>query len=319
MKVLITGIGGFVAPHVAREFESHGHEVWGTGLTASRDYSLPLERQVIGDLTHAGQWDRLMSKIVPDAIVHLAAQSNPARSWQIPKETFEANVLLPIDMLEAAARGVRPPRIVLISSSDVYGNPTLEELPVVESNCPRPHNPYAVSKLAAEMCCRLYAERLGLELVVLRPFSHTGQGQTPMFVVPAFARQIALIEMGKADCLTHGDLDACRDFSDVRDVARAYRMVAESDLTEGTFNVCSGRSISIREILEILRESCRREVRTKVDERLVRGDPPLPFRGSHKALKRATGWEPRHSMRETLEWVLNEQRELAKYAMERPS
>ncbi|MBX3728257.1 MAG: GDP-mannose 4,6-dehydratase [Candidatus Sumerlaeia bacterium] len=309
MRVLVTGIGGFVGPHLAVELAAHGHEVWGAGVNVPRDNVVPAERVILGDLARAGQWDRVLGESEPQVVVHLASQSHPGVSWEIPRETFEANVLLTIGLVQAAGRVAPLPRILYISSSDVYGIPE-DHAPLTEDSPAQPANPYAVSKLAAEHCLRLYAGRLGMSVAVARPFSHTGPGQTARFVVPAFARQVALVEAGRAETLEHGDLGAHRDFSDVRDVVRAYRLLVEHTGASGVYNIASGRCVTIGAVLESLCRLSRRPVTTHFDPRRSRGERPSAVQGDASRLARETGWQPQIPLEETLRAVLDEQREL---------
>jgi GDP-4-dehydro-6-deoxy-D-mannose reductase len=310
MRLVVTGIGGFVAPHLVRELESHGHTVWGAGLTASPDAALPPDRMILGDLGRPGHWDRVLGESEPQAVIHLASQSNPALSWEIPHETFDANVILTIELVQAAARLAHPPRILYVSSSDVYGIPPGGE-PLTEASQLNPMNPYGVSKIAAESCARLYGARLGVDVLIARPFSHTGPGQTPRFVVPAFARQVALAECGKAERIEHGDLRSHRDFLNVADVVRAYRLLVETPSASGIYNICSGRSVEIASILKALCAMAKSPVATHFDERRARGEKPSVVHGDFARLHSATGWAPSIALEETLRAVLDEQREHA--------
>ncbi len=309
MKILVTGIGGFVAQHLVAELADHGHEVWGTGLFAfNSNDGIDQNRYLQADLTDREAMARVLNTVNPARVIHLAAQSNPAKSWDIPELTFECNVIMTIELVREVAKLSTLPKLIVISSSDVYGTPTHEDLPLSEQSPLRPSNPYSVSKEAAEQSARLYGQRLGVDVIVLRPFSHTGPGQTDQFVVPAFARQIALIESGKADVLAHGDLAAHRDFTDVRDVVRAYRLVAESDMQEGTFNVCSGKSISIQSILDSLCRLSSVPIKTRQDSARVRNDKILEISGNGSALENAVGWKPAITFDKTLRDVLDDQR-----------
>lgn len=310
MRILITGAGGFVAPHLARELAQHGHEAWGTDRSGAGRPRFGGERFIVADLCSPTDVARLFDVSAPECVIHLAAQSNPAASWNMPDDTFRANVAAVCTLAEEAGRCKETRRVVFVSSSDVYGAPRAEELPVTERNPLRPATPYAVSKIAGESCLHLYAKRAGLEAVVMRPFSHTGPGQSENFVVPSFARQIALVEAGEREALKHGRLDTWRDFTDVRDIVRAYRLAAESAAPGTTFNVCSGAGVTIRTILETLVENAACPVPLVEDDQRLRAEAALEFRGDASAIRDALGWNASIPLAETLRAVLDEQRAL---------
>jgi len=306
MKVLVTGINGFVGPHVLRELQNNGHEVWGVSRN-NNEVNLPCEVSYF-DLIEEDQTKELLDRVQPEVIIHLAAQSNPAKSWDLPVETFDANVGMTITLLKAASSLPKPVKFLHISSSDVYGRPTKDEVPVRETNELRPDNPYAVSKVAAEHCAHLYGNRYGIQVVAIRPFSHTGPGQSDNFVVPAFARQVAAIEALQISELSHGDLMSYRDFTDVRDVARAYRLIMESDTLPQSINVCSGRCVQIKWILDQLISMSHCDINTLEDSKRKRAEKRTPIKGSFTKLHTLTGWEPEIEFEQTLHDVLEDQR-----------
>lgn len=310
VRVLVTGVGGFVGPHLVRELTSRGHEVHGAGREACENALLAGGCSRVLELANGEAVAGLMQSTRPETIVHLAAQSNPGISWEIPRETYESNVVATIELVRAAGRLARKPRFVFVSSSDIYGVPEEKDLPLAETAPARPMNPYAVSKLAAEQCARLYGARVGVEVVLLRPFSHTGPGQSTNFAVPAFAEQIARIEAGRGEELGHGELHASRDFTDVRDVVRAYRLVVEAERPGPLYNVCSGRSIVIRDILDMLCSLATVPIRTHQVESRTRHEKPSRICGSAEALQSDIGWQPQITFEQTLRDVLDEQRSL---------
>ena len=310
MRILVTGMGGFVASHLVRELSTHGHEVWGTGLAPQTCNRLAGNEIIAADLRRADEVRRVMEKSHPEAVLHLAGQSSPAKSWKIPQTTFEVNVLATMEVVRWATEFSDNPLIVYVSSAEVYGIPESKELPLREDSPLRPETPYAVSKIAAEEITKLYARRYGARWLILRSFSHTGPQQSTDFVVPAFARQVALYEEGKTGCLEHGDLRAFRDFSDVRDVARAYRLAVEKQLHERVFNVCSGTSVRVQQLLDILLSLSEREVPCRQDPSRVRSEKVTEVRGDNTALCEAVGWEPGISIEDMVRAVLEEQREL---------
>ncbi len=308
MRILVTGVGGFVASHLVGELTAHGHHVWGTDRTGARAEGIENHRSHPADLRNRHELRRLLEVTCPEAIIHLAAQSSPAASWEQPGETLEANAAATAHLVvEAAAQN---PSVVflLVSSSDVYGR-TVHAVDGFSELCPpNPCTPYAVSKVAAEQVATLLAGRTGLRLIVARPFSHTGPGQTDRFVVPAFARQIALIEAGSAKFLHHGDLDPSRDFTDVRDIVRAYRLLVESPHTRGAYNICSGQSVSVKTLLDRLIARAECPIIPVPDPQRIRGEAANPIHGNAQRIREATGWAPQIPLSQTLADVLAEQR-----------
>jgi GDP-4-dehydro-6-deoxy-D-mannose reductase len=227
----------------------------------------------------------------PDQIFHLAALASVRRSWEDPRGTLLRNLEMTVNLLEAVRLEQPGASVLLASSSEVYGPPA--RLPVTESDPVRPQNPYAVSKAACELVGAQQADARGLRVVRTRAFNHAGPGQSDVYVVASLTRQVAEAEAdgGDAVVLRTGNIDVSRDFTDVRDVVRAY--TAAVGLDPGVYNVCSGRSISIREVIETLRANARIEVRHEVDPDRLRPHDVQEIRGSARLLEEATGWRPR--------------------------
>jgi GDP-4-dehydro-6-deoxy-D-mannose reductase len=227
----------------------------------------------------------------PDQIFHLAALASVRRSWEDPRGTLLRNLEMTVNLLEAVRLEQPGASVLLASSSEVYGPPA--RLPVTESDPVRPQNPYAVSKAACELVGAQQADARGLRVVRTRAFNHAGPGQSDVYVVASLTRQVAEAEAdgGDAVVLRTGNIDVSRDFTDVRDVVRAY--TAAVGLDPGVYNVCSGRSISIREVIETLRANARIEVRHEVDPDRLRPHDVKEIRGSARLLEEATGWRPR--------------------------
>jgi GDP-4-dehydro-6-deoxy-D-mannose reductase len=242
----------------------------------------------------------------PEVVYHLAALSSVGRSWEEPARTVQDNVAMSVNMLEALRAEAPKVRTVWVSTCEVYGVP--EALPLTEDARLNPANPYAVSKAAGDMLAAVYVEAHGLDLVRARPFNHAGPAQRPTFILSSLARQAAEAQLTGADSLqiVTGNPDTRRDFTDVRDVVRAYRALAASD-ESGVFNVCTGRSISAADQVRLVRELIDPiEVEHVVDPGRVRAHEVMDFRGSHSRLTAATGWEPeipiRRTMADTIEW-----------------
>jgi GDP-4-dehydro-6-deoxy-D-mannose reductase len=235
----------------------------------------------------------------PDVIYHLAAQAHVGRSWQQPGPTLHDNLAMTLSLLEAARHEAPEAVFVFAGSGEEYGPPSA--LPVTEETVLRPANPYAVSKAASDMLAALYASAHGLRVVRARPFNHAGPGQEPIYAIASFALQVAQgLEAGEDPVrVVTGNPDTRRDYTDVRDVVRAYRLLAvraEPDV----FNVCSGTPASGAELLAALGEGCGVEIDHVVDPDLVRAHEVMEVRGSAGKLRAATGWEPAIPLPRTL-------------------
>jgi GDP-4-dehydro-6-deoxy-D-mannose reductase len=243
----------------------------------------------------------------PDTVWHLAALASVGRSWDAPAETIAENVAMTVNLLEAVRTEAPEATVVLISSGEIYGPP--DRLPVDEEAALRPQNPYAVSKAACDLLGGQYADATGLHVVRLRPFNHTGPGQTDDYVVGTLTRQVAEAEAaGREEALVRtGNPDSARDFSDVRDVARAY--VAAATLDPGVYNVASGQAVSVHELIELVRAAARIPVRHEVDPARVRAHDVPEVRGSAERLRAATGWRPEIPLERTVADALEAWRE----------
>ena len=286
MRVLVTGSKGFVGQWLIRHLEANGDEA--VGLDAEVDITDP---QAI---------EKAITRAAPEAICHLAAQASVGASWSDPAATFKVNTSGAINVLAAAVACDARPRVLLVSSSEVYGRIKPSDLPVREEMPFAPVSPYAVSKAAAELAGMQAWLGQGLEVVRARPFNHTGPGQRTDFVVPALARQVAEAVASGADALYTGNLEPKRDITDVRDVVRAYRLLLERGHPGEAYNVCSGVSVSIREVAERLLRIAGLDLPVVVDEDRVRPVEILELRGDPSKLQAATGWRPEIGLNQTL-------------------
>jgi len=306
VRILITGVTGFVGTWLARSLlEENGDAVvWGMARwdsDRSAVGSLPGLRLVSGDLTDGPSLLRVLQESRPDVVYHLAAASTVASSWSTPARILEVNVVGQANLFEAIRALELSPVVVVPCSAEAYGRVDPSRCPLTEEEPFRPVSPYAVSKAAQDlMAYQLHASR-GLPVIRMRPFNHTGPGRPDRFVASSFARQLAEMEAGLRPPELHvGNLDAIRDFTDVRDVVRAYRLAAERCTPGGAYNVCSGRPVAVREILEILVSLSTVEPHVMVDpERMRPADIPELW-GSAERLHRATGWAPSIPLERTL-------------------
>ncbi|HEY6780815.1 MAG TPA: GDP-mannose 4,6-dehydratase, partial [Thermoleophilaceae bacterium] len=247
-----------------------------------------------------------VAELAPRAVFHLAALASVGRSWEDPAATIDANVRMTLNVLEAVRAEAPEAVVVLTGSGEIYGPPA--RLPVDEDAPLRPQNPYAVSKAACDLLGGQYADAHGLRVIRTRSFNHAGPGQSDEYVVGTIARQIAEAERaGEPALLRTGNPDSRRDFTDVRDVVRAY--VAALDLPAGAYNVCSGRSASVRDLVELVRTAARVEVHHEVDPARVRAHDVPEIRGSAERLRTASGWEPTIPLAQTIADALEGWRE----------
>jgi GDP-4-dehydro-6-deoxy-D-mannose reductase len=258
------------------------------------------------DLCDVAAVEQAVRAAAPDVVYHLAALSSVGRSWQAPAQTLGENLGAAVNLLEAIRRRARDARVVWVSSCEVYGEPL--SLPISESAPVAPANPYAVSKAAGEQLCDVYASSYELQIVRARPFSHSGPGQRPIFLLSSLARQAAEGRRGDVARLRilTGNGDTRRDFTDVRDIVRAYRLLA-AGTDGGVYNVSSGRSVSAAEQVALLGELVEPiEIEHVVDPARVRPHEVMDLRGDHSRLTDATGWRPAipfaQTMADTIAW-----------------
>jgi GDP-4-dehydro-6-deoxy-D-mannose reductase len=251
--------------------------------------------------------NRVIAEIKPDYIYHLAGISFVPASFENPHLTYETNVLGTLNIYESIRKNKLQPSIVFVSTSEVYGLINEADLPIREERNLKPQNPYAVSKAAGELLSYQYFKNYGLDIKIARPFNHIGLGQSKNFVVPAFASQVAEIMKNNSEPVVKvGNIEAIRDFLCVEDVLKAYKKLVESKLAGEIFNICSGKGISIRQILEKLIKISGREIRIELDENRMRpSDNPIIV-GSYEKIKSAISWEPEINIDKTLRKILDE-------------
>jgi len=302
VRALITGVGGFVGPHLAALCTDRGAEVIGVGRRSLDAPPPGATRYVAADLGDADATRRAIADAAPDRVFHLAADASVAASWTAPRETLDHNLATTLNLLEAIRVEAPQARVLVACSGEQYGPVPEERLPVGEGELLRPQNPYAVSKAAADLLAGFYADAHGLKIVRARAFNHAGPGQSDVYVISNFARQIAQAERdgasGEARIGT-GNPDARRDFTDVRDVARAYWLLLEEPRT-GVFNVASGSSKPISEILDLLATQTPLEVSRHTDPQKLRAHEVTDVRGNPAKLTAVTGWRPEIPLDRTL-------------------
>lgn len=317
MKVLITGITGFAGSHLADFLLERGDiKVYGTERWRSRTENIEHIKDRITlmgcDIRDASSVKKLIEKIKPDRIFHLAAQSFVLSSWHAPQETLTTNIIGELNVFEAVRELGINPLIQIAGSSEEYGLLKEDELPVKETNLLKPLSPYAVSKVAQDLLGYQYYKSYGLKIIRTRGFNHSGPRRGEVFVCSDFARQIARIERKQQKPIVYvGNLEAIRDFTDVRDMVRAYWLATEKGRPGEVYNICSGKGYRIREVLDILLSLSKEEIEVRQDpEKMRPSDIPVLIGDSTK-FRGATGWKPEIPFEKTLEDLLNYWRERA--------
>ena len=300
-NVLITGADGFVAAHLIKELQrKSGISITGIGLKESPSCTGTIDYLVL-DLTDYEAIKELLQEKRPDSIFHLAALPSVALSWEDPWSTYRVNVLGQVNLMEAMRRLDLSSSVHIACSSEEYGKAAPETMPIPESLPFNPCSHYAVSKVAQEVLGLMYHQAFDWRVIVTRGFNHTGPGQAPDFVVSSFAHQIAEIEANlREPVIMVGNLEARRDFMDVRDTVRAYRIIMEKGKAGASYNVCSGQAHAISELLDLLLEMSGMDIRVEHDACRQRpSDIPLLL-GDNTRLRRETGWEPEIPIEQTL-------------------
>jgi GDP-4-dehydro-6-deoxy-D-mannose reductase len=317
MRVLITGITGFAGSHLADYILTDHPDVELFGLVRWRsrmDNVVHMQDSVRfyeGDLKDSVSLKKCLEEIRPDGIFHLAAQSFVPTSWKCPSETFAINAIGQINLFETVLALDLSPKIQVAGSSEEYGFVHPHELPMKETNPLRPLSPYAVSKVAQDLLAFQYFRSYGLRTVRTRGFNHTGPRRGDVFICSNFAKQIVEIEKRKRDPVIFvGNLDAQRDFTDVRDTVRAYWLSLEKGEEGEVYNIGSGKAYSMREILDMLLAKTDADVKVTVDpERLRPSDVPI-LESDCSKFKALTGWEPKIPFKQSLQDLLDYWREM---------
>ncbi len=311
MCILITGATGFVGAHLRDYLLTHTDwDIVGTAYpdvppppNDAREYLLSL------DLRDREATFRILETYRPDFIIHLAAQSHVPTAYKDPWDTLENNIRGQLNLLEACLTLALKPRILIIGSSEEYGRAAAASLPITEDQPLCPENPYSVSKVAQDVMGYQYFISFGLPVIRMRPFNHIGPGQSPRFVLPAFASQVAEIEVGQQEPVMRvGNLEPARDFTDVRDVVRAYHLALLHGAPGDVYNVASGVPRTIQSLVDQLCSLATVDIRIEIDpERYRPADVPIIY-GSAAKLQQDTGWQPKIPFEQTVQNVLEEWR-----------
>ena len=304
-KVFVTGVNGFAGTHLNNLLVNLGYDVYGTvkpgGERKTDDHFFPVDIQDFDSMKAA------IEKVEPEYVYHLAALTSPGESFKDPASTITTNIGGQLNVLEAVKQlGLTNTRVLVVSSAEVYGAAKENELPLTERSSLRPLSPYAVSKIAQDFLGYQYFHSQNVQTIIVRPFNNIGPHQGPFFVIPSFAKQIAEIEKGdKEPILKVGNLEARRDFTDVRDMVRAYELLMTKGESGEVYNIGSGHSHRIQEILDILLSLSKTQIVVEKDPALMRpGDIP-ELRCDYDKLHKATGWKPEISLETSLKDTLD--------------
>lgn len=300
-KALIVGAAGFVGSYLARElFDNHNMEVYATKLSHEALDITDINIRNL-DILKKDEIVNLLYEIRPDYIIHLAAQSSVSVAWKNPGLTVDINVKGSINLMDAVRELFYKPIVLLVGSGEEYGHINEGEIPIKEGNHLRPGNIYAATKVCQNMIASIYAQAYDMRLMMTRSFNHIGPGQSSIFVVSDFCRQAAEIESGKrVPVMSVGNLAARRDFTDVRDVVRAYALLVQKGKPGETYNVGSGRAYAIREILDMIISMSKVDIKVEIDLNKIRPvDVPI-IEADISKLNQITGWTPIIKLEQTI-------------------
>lgn len=291
-KALITGSAGFVGSHLSKYLETKGYEVFGFHYANGQD------------ILNYEQLRNGLDIIRPDYIFHLAAQAYVPESFSSPRRAFEVNTIGSLNLLEAVKQLGIKTKVLLAGTSEEYGDSAYGKGEVTETTLPNPLSPYAISKLAMDHLGRLYAKSYGLEIVVTRAFNHAGPGRGEMYAESAFAKQIVEVELGRREFVEHGNLKSIRNYTDVRDIVKAYELAIK--LPPDVYNICSDENVTMQHVMDtlIVNSTEASRIKTKVNPALYR---PADFsfkQPSCKKFKKLTGWEAELPLHMTLSDIL---------------
>lgn len=309
-KALIVGAAGFVGSYLARELmQNHDMEVHATKLSHEQ---LEIEGAQVHDLNILNKDEiiTLLYEVRPDYIFHLAAQSSVSVAWKNPGLTIDINIKGAVNLMDAIRELFYKPRVLVIGSGEEYGHIKEGETPIKEDNYLRPGNIYAATKVCQNMIASIYTQAYDMQLMMVRAFNHIGPCQSPIFVISDFCKQVAEIEAGTKEPVMYvGNLAAQRDFTDVRDVVRAYALLVQKGVPGETYNVGSGHAYAIRDILDLIISMSSADIKVEIDPNKIRPvDVPI-IEADVTKLNQTTGWTQQIPLQQTIQETLDYWRE----------
>jgi len=310
LRAFVTGVAGFAGTHLAELLIKEGFKTYGTDLG---ERSLIKAAEILKgaelvqcDMRDGETLSRIVSEVVPEVVFHLAALASVLECERNPSAAIETNVIGSCNMLEAVRNHAPKARTIVVSSSEVYGKVAPEQIPLSEKAPVKPANLYGVTKASVEMLSMLYVQKSGMDVVILRPFNHVGPRQSPAFVCSDFAAQIARIERGLAPPrIDVGDLTVERDFTDVKDIVRGYVLAARRARGGEIYNVCSGRSVRVEQILNVVLEYAEVAIEVHRDPAKFRPSELPVLVGTAEKFARSTGWAAEIPIEATLRDTLD--------------
>lgn len=313
VNVVITGAAGFAASHLIRLLLKNKDAkifAWVKDTDEAQKMRAYSVQVCVVDITNQQQVWNALEQIRPDQVYHLAAQASVGASWKMPALTMEVNAVGTLHLLEGLRLYAPQARVLLVGSAEQYGRIEPEDLPVAEEHPLQGNNPYSVSKMTQELLAHMYAQHFGMQLMLVRAFNHIGPGQGTQFVIPDWCSQVVSMERGeRRPVLFVGNIHVRRDFTDVRDIVRAYKMLMEKGLPGETYNVGSGISYSLEDVLQtILHTSCLDNIRYEVDEKKLRPADIPELRGDISRLRKLTGWKPEYILQQSILDIMEEMR-----------
>jgi GDP-4-dehydro-6-deoxy-D-mannose reductase len=311
-RYLITGFSGFVAYHFVKELSKLDHEIEILGVSRTMpNLDIKSEGNLIInfksiDLRNENEISGLLKEYRPNYIVHLASDSSVGYSWQNPVESFNNNTNIFLNLIEAVRMHKIPCRILSVGSSEEYGNVTESELPLIELSPLKPLSPYAVARVSQEMMSKVYVDGYGLDIIMTRSFNHIGTHQRDNFVIPSFAKQLAMIKLGLQNPkIIVGNLSIIRDFVDVQDVVKAYNMLIESGRSGDIYNICSNEGSSLSDVLNVMKAYTNTDFEIEIDSNLIRPKDNLKIIGSNEKIRNEVGWSPEINLKKSVENISN--------------
>ena len=287
-------MGGYFVKHLLSK--ESGAEIYGVDILPSCQLNINYKCLNLFDYLAV---EKLIGDIKPDYILHLAAMSSVAASWEKPAETFKNNTGAVLNLLEAIRKASPRTKMLAVGSSEVYGN-SVDGKPIAEDTPLNPQSPYAVARVSQEMLCRMYSSDYGVNVVMSRSFNHFGPGQSERFAIPCFISQLIKIKQGKLKELHTGDIDVKRDFSDVRDVVAAYYLLLKKAKSGNVYNVCSGRLATLREIIYMAETMLGIKAQVISDKNKIRHNDIEYSFGSNEKIKQDIGWQPEYALEHTI-------------------
>jgi GDP-4-dehydro-6-deoxy-D-mannose reductase len=310
-RILITGINGFVGSHLSEYILNNNlGEVFGTyrkneDLSNIKTVMKKIEL-IECDITDSYGVDKTIEEVKPNYIFHLAAQAFVPSSWKSPVETLNTNIIGSLNLFEAIKKNDKNIVIQIAGSSEEYGLVKENEIPITEENPLRPLSPYGVSKVSMDLLGYQYNKSYGLKIIRTRAFNHEGPRRGESYVTSNFAKQVALIEAGEQEpVLKVGNLEAKRDYTDVRDMVKAYWLAAEKGIPGEVYNISSGKAYTIQEVVDILKNLSKKEFEVKVDPSRLRPSDVQILLGDSTKFRKQTGWKPEIPFEKTMEDLLN--------------